>query len=346
VTDSTGWWAGSGDWARRVTVPGMISLHALVLRPAFRRASACVAMVAAAGAVAAAPATAAPRPTVSSLQVAPGAALEYCGNGTVDRPDPRITTVLVVVHGTGRNACDYAGYGIESATQAGRASSTLVVAPHFLAQADAPKAGTMYWSSGGWKEGDASLSKPAVSSYAALDTLVAKANATFPDAQVVVAGHSAGGQTVNRYAVGTQAAVDRFVVANPSSYLYLDSQRPQPTSGCTGYDTYKYGTSGRNAYMAATDVGTLRSRYGARQVTYLLGDLDTSTTSSSLDRSCEAKAQGAHRLERGRNYVAALPRMLGQPAPGHHQVIVPGVAHDGRSMLISEQGRAAIFAAG
>ena len=82
-------------------------------------------------------------------------------------------------------------------------------------------------ASEGWKQGDGSKTSPPVSSFAALDRLIAGIvrSHRFPGLRhIVVAGHSAGGQFVERYAASTRLSVRvpvRYVVANPSSYLYL-----------------------------------------------------------------------------------------------------------------------------
>ena len=78
-----------------------------------------------------------------------------------------------------------------------------------------------------------------LSSFAVADRLLAELSDAkrFPNLRrIVLAGHSAGGQFVNRYvAVGrlgesgagpARRLEYRFLVANPSSYLYLDGRRP------------------------------------------------------------------------------------------------------------------------
>ena len=78
----------------------------------------------------------------------------------------------------------------------------------------------------------------------------------------MIAGHSAGGQFANRFAAAHPAQPEtRYIVANPSSYLYLDAQRREdlwldkfsiPKSDvCFNYNHYKYGTEILNAYMLA-----------------------------------------------------------------------------------------------
>ncbi len=81
-----------------------------------------------------------------------------------------------------------------------------------------------------------------ISSFAALDAILAKlADRTlFPDlTTIVVAGHSGGGQVVQRYAIlgqGEAAPIAagiavRYVVANPSSYAYFSADRPDGEGG-------------------------------------------------------------------------------------------------------------------
>jgi pimeloyl-ACP methyl ester carboxylesterase len=297
--------------------------------------------------------------------------LPYCGNGSVQAAHGAVRTVVLVVHGDSRNPCDYAAYAGEAANLAGELSSTLIIAPHFQTETDlrSADARTLYWSSGGWKSGSRSLRSPlprpwAVSSYEALDEMVMAAadRSRFPGVtRVVVAGHSAGGQFVNRYTASTRMTAQRtpevarrFVIANPSSYLYFDGRRPDDTglrelsldqlAACPDYDQYKYGLQNRHAFLAALDESTLKQQYAGSDVRYLLGERDTSTTSSSLDTGCEAGLQGAHRLQRGQRYVNHLGDALGTAVYQRHQLrLVPDVGHDGRGMLTAAAGREALF---
>lgn len=287
---------------------------------------------------------------------------EYCGNGAIGS-DTAVRRLVMVVHGSNRNACDYAGWALEAATEAGELHGTLVVAPRFTTGDDLTTGleDTLYWSKGGWKSGSNSLASPhprpfRVPSFTVVDEMIAQAKATLPNLEhVVVAGHSAGGQFTNRYAAGASVTSGtRFVVANPSSYLYLDSRRWDGTSfhlldesalaACPGVDNYKYGLQNLYAYMRAVGVDGLRAQYGARTVHYLLGERDTSTTSSSLDTTCSARWQGPNRLERGLRYHEYLGTFYGGDVHERHRLaVVPGVAHDARAMLTSDAGREALF---
>jgi hypothetical protein len=142
----------------------------------------------------------------------------------------------------------------------------------------------------------------------------------------------------------------RYVVANPSSSLYFDPQRPiaggtdfaiPPGAADCAYDRYKFGLQRRNAYMNASARTGLTERYRKRDVVYLLGDQDTDPYHRSLDKGCAAAAQGLTRYARGNAYKAYLDRFH---APHMHRLlVVPGVAHSGRKMLNSEAGIAALF---
>lgn len=140
--------------------------------------------------------------------------LGYCGNGSLSETNPTVTDVLVMIHGDGRDACSYAKTGMRAAGLANATGRTLVVAPHFAAPEDPEAAlpGRLYWNDSGWKSGDPSLTGPyprawSMSSFAIADLLVRKAGdrLLYPNVQrIVVAGHSAGGQFVNRYTATTQ----------------------------------------------------------------------------------------------------------------------------------------------
>ena len=175
----------------------------------------------------------------------------------------------------------------------------------------------------------------------------------FPDlSQVVVAGHSGGGQMAQRYAVLGQAEATlraqgtavRYVVANPSSYAWFSADRPVEAivRTCPSYNRWKYGMTDLPPYAARQDAAALETRYAARDVVYLLGTLDTNPNHPVLDKSCMGETQGPYRYARGHAYFASLQTMFGAKL---HQTLhdVPGVGHDGDKMLTSACGLAALF---
>ncbi|MBB4680642.1 alpha/beta fold hydrolase [Crossiella cryophila] len=256
---------------------------------------------------------------------------------------------VVVVHGTGRNAQGYFDGMVKAAGTL--IERTAIIAPHFQTADDNPPQQDARWTNSGtgsWKDGGNAVRPTGLSSFTAVDhilrTLADKSR--FPNlTKVTVAGHSAGGQFVQRYAAGSPAPAEltgleiTYVTANPSSYLYLNSQRPALGS-CPGYDNYKYGLKQRNPYMSRPSADQIRARYSSRRVTYLLGERDT-LRDSSLDTECPAEAQGRNRFERGNAYFDSVTGQF--PGLPHRLVTVPGIGHDGTAMFGSSQGRSAVF---
>jgi pimeloyl-ACP methyl ester carboxylesterase len=285
----------------------------------------------------------------SSRTFAIGAAtLDYCGNGSVTHQAGSVRRVVLVAHGSSGNYCDYARYAIDAASAAGVLGTTLVVAPHFRTDVVPSGDPHLTWGSG-WREGNLSANAVGarVSSFAALDQLAAAARQTYgAGVRLVVVGHSAGGQLVQRYAEGSDAPFAAFVPMNPSSYAYLGGQRwaadgtLQSVIGCSGYNTWKYDLEGLNTYLGGHP--GIPQRYAVHRVALLLGGSDTERD-ADLDSGCEADLQGRNRLERGQRFFDHLDAQLGVRPTGHTLSVVPGVGHDGRSMLASAAARAVLF---
>jgi hypothetical protein len=309
-----------------------------------------------------------------------GSTLEvpYCSNhGLFDR-NIGIERAVIVLQGASRNAEGYFENVVEAADNAGVEAQTLIVAPHFLIDDDLAETSIpagLYWSSSGWKIGDGSLSEPYdrpwdISSFSVIDELIAHLSnrELFPNlTNFVVAGHSAGGQFVNRYAAGTSIDTDgqsgnhfRFVVANPSSYLYLSDRRPRPgridsfrrlteseRKRCRGFNRYKYGTTELNEYMSLAGAAELSQRYASQDVIYLLGEEDTDRSDPLLDTTCAANWQGSDRLRRGIAYYNYLGYRFGARIYDRHTLsLVPGAGHDSEEMFDSIEGRASLFDVG
>lgn len=292
-----------------------------------------------------------------SLDVAQGARLLLFASADLTARHPEVTRAVIVLHGYRRDADNYFATGLAARDAAGPAGDgALVVAPQFLTGTDAERYGlpadVLRWSPEGWEGGDDAVAPRALSSFDALDAILARLGdrTLFPNlSRLVVAGHSGGGQVVQRYAVLSRAgdALGRrgvrvsYVVANPSSYAWFTPDRPEPVAGCPGYDRWKYGMRDPPRYAAGAEAAALEAAYVARPVTYLLGGRDTDPDHPALDRSCMAEAQGPFRLARGLFYWQALRARH----PDLHQplVVVPGVGHSGRRMLGSACGLAALF---
>jgi hypothetical protein len=193
--------------------------------------------------------------------------------------------------------------------------------------------GNALWTCGSWATG-----KPAtnagVTSFQAVDALLAALHLQYPRVtRVTVAGFSAGGQFVQHYigfAHPPAGLAMRYVVADPSEFVYFDSFRPYPVdaASCPKWNDWRYGLGDLPAYLGRAG-GAARAAYIAADITYLEGADDTGTSKSAsyklLETNCQAEAEGPYRRERGQAYAAYDDKML---AMGRHRlIIVPGCAH-------------------
>lgn len=272
-----------------------------------------------------------------------------------------VRQVVVIVHGLQRDAQNYFSTAENLLRLSGRnPSEVLLIAPKYLVTSDTasrydgmPKWGTRDWAAGL----DATAFGFPLSAFAVIDDILALVTdrARLPAlGTIIVAGHSAGGQLVQRYAVLNRIDEEirssgrelRYIVANPSSYLYFNDLRPAArgfapydAALCPEYDHYRYGLQAMIPYGAGMDGTTLFRRYARRAVTYLLGTADNNPDHRVLDRSCPAMAQGSTRLERGRAFLRYERFLAGKTARGHHLAYeVNDVGHDQSRMFGSVCG--------
>ena len=277
-----------------------------------------------------------------------------------------VRRAVIVVHGYERNAADYARNMMNLSPPA----DTLVLAPQFLAPEDIaahplPDA-ILRWQRERWSGGYPADGPVALSAFDALDALLTKLSgrAIFPNlSQVVLAGFSAGGQVVQRYAIGgggelalRQAGIPmRYVVGSPSSYAYFSDQRPLPdgsfggfagAAACPDFDRWKYGFTGDLppyvAAAAASGVAELERRYADRDIVYLVGADDNDPNHRYLDKSCAGEAQGPTRLARTQFFFQTMKRQTGG-ALKQRLYVVDGAAHNEAKVLGSPCGRSALF---
>ncbi|AMP01565.1 hypothetical protein CAter282_3781 [Collimonas arenae] len=282
------------------------------------------------------------------------------------QPQPAVTRAVIVIHGWPRR--DLKSLELAAEQSGTAANDAILITPQFLIQADIDAhhlpADTLRWGPNAWAAGYDARGPAAISSFDALDAILARlANRQlFPALRtVVVAGHSAGGRFVQRYAaVGHgQGPLLRlgvhlsYVVANPSDYLYLTPERPIDTNRhadgassqqCPGVNRWPYGLGGDlPRYVSQPiDPQALGRDYLARDIVYLLGTADNDPAHHQLDRSCAAEVQGTTRFDRGTLYFSYLSsRPRGEWT--QRLLEVAGIGHNSVKMFSSACGRAALF---
>ncbi len=291
-----------------------------------------------------------------------------------------ITRAFILIHGAGRNADHYFETATAAGFLAGALENTMIISPHIIAGTDKAAANEVLWPSNGinWRGGGFATSHPTISSFDFIDELVKHLadKKLFPKlTNIVIAGHSAGGQVVTRYAMANKvhntAGVNlSYVVANPSSYAWPASVRPLPTGDATVEDAYKeaLGDDGEklhtnftygpfdstkaptfdrwpaglqqlSGYVANMTPDQLRKQMVERPTTYLLGHVDVLPL-GGFDSSPTAMAQGPTRRARGEAFFKYVNETMGAK---HNAIIVSECGHNDRCIFTTNSVFATIF---
>jgi pimeloyl-ACP methyl ester carboxylesterase len=297
----------------------------------------------------------------------------------LDTKNTAITRVLVSIHGAGRDAHNYFRSTLAAAFLAGALDNTLIISPRVASSEggcrDTLATNEISWNCNTWRSGGPSPGTPSVTSFDFIDEILRKAarKDVFPNVKtIVVVGHSAGGQVVNRYEMTNQVHDKlgipvRYIVSNPSSYAYPDSVRPTnaayavtaaapgyiPEVGpnaaafrnfgdgrsCTTFDQWPYGYRNRTGYSAKQTDEQMKQQLVSRPTTYLLGQLDILPL-GGFDGSCGAMAQGPTRLARGQAFAKLVNEKMG----AHHDVVIVSLCgHNARCMYTSDAALPLLF---
>lgn len=220
------------------------------------------------------------------------------------------------------------------------------------------------WAGQEWGSGDPATVGPSIPSIRVLEDLLAylsDRNRWAGLTRITVAGHGDGARLVQRLSVLNDAderlrarGVDvRYVIANPTAYLYLTSDRPTgdgfavpSASQCAGLD---HGSAG-----ARSDPRRLWVRLSKRRVVYLLGSESRAPAAvggrqdvappPAPGEHCADRLQGGSVLERGYNWLRYERFLAGQGVGITHQAFeVEGVGLDAAAMLGSKCASMAVF---
>jgi hypothetical protein len=268
---------------------------------------------------------------------------------------------MIIVHGGRLNADKYfeTGQKIVASLKISK-NRMMVLAPRFPVGINPGEKGLLLWDEK-WRGGGQSLSAglnnglPTISSFEVLDKLtdvITKHNSNIR--RIIILGHSAGGQFVLRYAAMNnrheilegKGVFIHYVVANPSSYLYLDQTRfhfsstgeilmtsKEELKDCPSYNKYKYGLEELYGYAESLSPQLIRTRLLMRPVIFVLGKADTKR-SWSLDTSIEGDVQGENRYERGLLYKHHLRPFVKNASKSQHIWLeVPEVGHNSTEMF-------------
>ncbi len=293
------------------------------------------------------------------------AQIPYASNLLLEKDHPEITQLILAIHSSSYNP----DYYLENSLillqdNPEQLKKTLIMAPAFYRKDKTSLSNIMVWRSSPFWGSSRALyheKKINLSSYDILDDILTRIISSnhFPNlTNIVILGHSAGGQLVNRYAacntVEDTIAIKkhisiRYLVMAPSSYVYMDGERAtrddlaqfkHPFNAYKKYNYWGYGLKHLYGYHKRRHIteDMIRLQYRYREVLYLVGEEDT--TDAALDKSKSAMLEGKNRLERLKTYYDHLQNHYGQDITEfHHMAIIKGVGHSSRKLMLSNEGK-------
>lgn len=228
--------------------------------------------------------------------------------------DPATGKLLIVFHGTLRNADTYRDSAIPIADR----QQVLVAAPRFTREefpSSAYQRGNLLERNGEAKRKEDwtwQLVTPIVEEL--------RKRAGRDDQPFSLIGHSAGGQFLIRLSAFTDIPAERIVVANAGSQLFPSLELPYP-----------YGFGGLPEELRSEEV---LKRYLERPITFYQGTADT-VQDQYFDKSGTAMKQGESRLQRGHNVFQAGQKLAEEKGWEFRWKLVeaPDVAHSAKAMF-------------
>ncbi|KAK3630156.1 hypothetical protein LTR56_017049 [Elasticomyces elasticus] len=289
----------------------------------------------------------------------------------------KVKRAVVIIHGLNRDPGTYQSNMLSALAQVPlseiNTDSVAIVAPYFSNGNDKNigypwveglKAGqgsisnALVWPGSQWSAGGNNqypwTSSKNISSYAVLDQMIQYFDnkAMYPNLnQIVIAGHSLGGQTVQRYAaIGQPGNVQTPVsywVGNPNSLVWLSTDRPLSTASCPTYDNYREGFTKFADYPMTYGLSLVNSgranilaNFNSKAINWARGTQDLGDDSSS----CAPGTAGANRNERFFNFIKAFPVSCADSTSGNCDTVdFVNAGHDGGAMMASAAGQARLF---
>lgn len=228
--------------------------------------------------------------------------------------DEKTATVQFVMHGTSRNADDYARYWKTDADTYG----LVILAPCYTKTA---YPNTLYQYGDVYNNDQGEFNKLGHNTYQTIEDLFDffRERTGSKVATYNIWGHSAGGQFCHRFAQFAKSPRAKFIVAaNPGNYTFPTVKKDYP---------YGWGN-------AEQQIGISRADIYARNLILMLGTADTDENDPNLPKTAADNEQGKNRYERGKNFFDFCKNDAKDRNLTFNWVIkeVEGVAHAGGTM--------------
>ncbi len=314
-------------------------------------------------------------PSRLKVQNADDCYIPYISNYPLNKKNEDIRHVILAIHSSNHDATMAYNDCMELINSHENLNkSTLVISPQFLREKhlkNNTEENLLFWKVYPFWGSSTSTTKSAsknlkISAYSILSEIIVDlcSKTSFPNIKkITILGHSAGGQFVNRFATSNTVEFDvarpagiqcKYVVMNPSSYVYFSPKRsvngsirnfsiptPEVVEKHPGYNNYGYGLDKLYLYHRKNGLTAekIREMYPQRNVVYLLGEKDCKAD-SSMSVHPHAMLEGNNRLERGRIYFGHLVDEFGPDIKNNQRIVlVPDVGHSGRKMILSKRGQ-------
>ncbi len=283
--------------------------------------------------------------------------LNFYASHEVTISNSGITNVIISFHGLGATdnevKSEYNSL-VSAVGTVGASSSTLILAPHFFHEGTGL---VLDWENAVWRAGGkastptgASLSSSQIVDYFLTEYFLDNPN--FPDLlNVIIVGHSAGGQLAQRYAAISRVESNfpsytfSYLAANASHFVYPNNLRWNGTttylpSDCSTYNDYPYGLDAlaedsRYAFISKIGLETIRGHYINRKVYYVLGEDDTFGATTDCESQSQQAGSGDNRYVRGEYLAAFMDDQY--PSNDHAVVSVAGAGHNANAMFTSTE---------
>ena len=248
----------------------------------------------------------------------------YFAEHDINSGNKDLEYAVIFIHSASGGARDRASF--LRARFAGK-KQVFCVAPFFPENKTCPadeRGKVLLWGGkNNWRGGDNALNGDHSSNFAIIDKIYAALSdpQLYPALkQITLVGFSAGGQCVNRYiAVGRmplkRQVKTRFVVASPSTYLYVDEMRMvngtfrKPDAEVATYDCWHTGLHDMVEYCQGITREQVMANLAARETWYFCGAKDTGK--KLLVVTPAAMLQGENRYDRFltyQKYIARFPQ--------------------------------------
>jgi hypothetical protein len=230
--------------------------------------------------------------------------------------------LIVIFHGTNRNADEYRDFGIGMAERFG----AIVAAPLFD---NKQFPSDLYHNGGLLKKGKLQPADEWTGSFTPKIAAEIRKREGRPKLPYYFIGHSAGGQFLSRISGFVYPGAVRIVAANPGGHLFPTRDLPYP-----------YGFGNLPKEISDDDAIQL---YLAQPLTIYVGTADL--LKAQLPMSETAMKQGPNRYERGKNcFKMAKELALAKGWSLHWRLVeAPEIGHDGKKMFDHPNSIEALF---